>query len=205
MACQPIPFNTNRTTTWSTPVNITLFGVQSTAALCWSMALMTGLKRLFRASVLNRMPRFLNWKSCPNTCTSWWKSIRSTVFTAWCVPSRGVRLDRCATSIPGSHPACVPSGRIRTLSPRLVVLHSKWLSNTSKTRNGCSMIQRQLKLRLNTPQEKQLDTWLFQLTGVWNWAIRKIEQDAKDGMYYSQKAFHNLLADHGKKLGIPSQ
>jgi len=66
------------------------------------------------------------------------------------------------------------------------------------------MIQRQLKLRLNTSQEDQLDTWLFRLTGVWNWAIRKIEQDAKDGIYYSPKAFHNLLADHGKKLGIPS-
>ena len=66
------------------------------------------------------------------------------------------------------------------------------------------MIQRQLKLRLHSSQAQQLDTWLFQLTGVWNWAIRKIEQDAKDGIYYSQKAFHNLLADHGKKLGIPS-
>jgi transposase len=66
------------------------------------------------------------------------------------------------------------------------------------------MIQRQLKLRLNRAQETQLNTWLWHLTGVWNWAIRKIEQDAKDGIYYSQKAFHNLLADHGKKLGIPS-
>jgi putative transposase len=66
------------------------------------------------------------------------------------------------------------------------------------------MIQRQLKLRLRPAQEEQLDTWLFQLTGVWNWAIRKIEQDAKDGISYSPKAFHNLLADHGKKLGIPS-
>jgi len=66
------------------------------------------------------------------------------------------------------------------------------------------MMQRQLKLRLNTGQEAQLDTWLFQLTGVWNWAIRKIDQDAKDGIYYTPKDFHNLLADHGKKLGIPS-
>jgi transposase len=66
------------------------------------------------------------------------------------------------------------------------------------------MIQRQLKLRLNTSQENQLNTWLFQLTGVWNWAIRKIEQDAKDGIYYTRTAFHNLLADHGKKLGMPS-
>jgi putative transposase len=66
------------------------------------------------------------------------------------------------------------------------------------------MIQRQLKLRLTTTQEQHLTTWLFQLTGVWNWALRKIEQDGNDGIYYSQKAFHNLLADHGKKLGIPS-
>jgi hypothetical protein len=66
------------------------------------------------------------------------------------------------------------------------------------------MIQRQLKLRLNASQEHQLQIWLFQLTGVWNWAIRKIEQDAKDGIYYSQKGFHNLLANHGKKLGILS-
>jgi putative transposase len=66
------------------------------------------------------------------------------------------------------------------------------------------MIQRQLKLRLTASQERQLHTWLFQLTGVWNWAIRKLAQDAHDGLYYSQKAFHNLLADHGQKLSIPS-
>jgi putative transposase len=66
------------------------------------------------------------------------------------------------------------------------------------------MIQRQCKLRLTTAQEDQLTTWLFQLTGVWNWAIRKIEQDAKDGISYTRQAFHNLLADHGKKIGIPS-
>ena len=66
------------------------------------------------------------------------------------------------------------------------------------------MIQRQLKLRLNLSQEAQLNTWLFHLTGVWNWAIRKIEQDANDGIYYTRNAFHNLLAEHGKKLGIPS-
>jgi putative transposase len=66
------------------------------------------------------------------------------------------------------------------------------------------MIQRQLKLRLKPRHEAQLDTWLWHLTGVWNWAIRKIELDAKDGIYYTPKAFHNLLADHGKTLGIPS-
>jgi transposase len=66
------------------------------------------------------------------------------------------------------------------------------------------MIQRQLKLRLNPSQEAQCNTWLFQLTGVWNWAIRKIELDANDGLFYTRNVFRNLLADHGKKLGIPS-
>lgn len=66
------------------------------------------------------------------------------------------------------------------------------------------MMQRQLKLRLNNAQEQIMHDWLWHLTGVWNWAVRKIEADAKDGIYYSQKAFHNLLADHGKKLGMPS-
>jgi len=51
------------------------------------------------------------------------------------------------------------------------------------------MLQRQLKLRLNTVQEAQLDLWLCQLTGVWNWAIRKIELEAKDGIYYTCKAW----------------
>ena len=66
------------------------------------------------------------------------------------------------------------------------------------------MMRRQLKLRRNTTQEQTMHDWLWHLTGVWNWAVRKIEADAKDGIYYSQQAFHNLLADHGKKLGIPS-
>jgi hypothetical protein len=64
------------------------------------------------------------------------------------------------------------------------------------------MIQRQLKLRLKPKQLQQLDTWLWHLTGVYNWAVRKIELDAKDGIYYTPKAFHNLLADHGKTLGL---
>lgn len=66
------------------------------------------------------------------------------------------------------------------------------------------MIIRQLKLKLNKTQEAQLNQWLWHLTGAYNWAIRKIELDAKDKIYYSPKTFHNLLADHGKKLDIPS-
>lgn len=66
------------------------------------------------------------------------------------------------------------------------------------------MIQCQLKLKPTKAQETRLEEWLFVLTGVWNWAIRKIELDKNDGVEYSSNAFHNLLADHGLKLGIPS-
>ncbi len=66
------------------------------------------------------------------------------------------------------------------------------------------MIQRQLKLRLTKAQESTLIIWLNNLTGVWNWAIRKIELDAQDHIYHTPKDFQNLLAGHGKKLGIAS-
>ena len=39
---------------------------------------------------------------------------------------------------------------------------------------------------------------------MWNWAVRKLELDAKDGICYTPKQFHNLLANHSKTLGIPS-
>ena len=66
------------------------------------------------------------------------------------------------------------------------------------------MITRELKLKPTKAQEKLLNDWLWNLTGVFNWAVRKIEQDAGDGIYYSKKDFQNLLADHGKKISIPS-
>ena len=46
------------------------------------------------------------------------------------------------------------------------------------------MLQRQLKLRLTSHQEQQVSTWLWHLTGVWNWAIKKIEADANDANGY---------------------
>ena len=51
MTCHKTPSATNRITTGSTPVSITLFGVRSTDALCWVPGLMPDLKRLFRVSV----------------------------------------------------------------------------------------------------------------------------------------------------------
>lgn len=65
------------------------------------------------------------------------------------------------------------------------------------------MIQRQLKLRLTKAQEQEFKRWLYHLASVWNWAIRKIELDGRDGIYYSRREFQNLLAGHGQKLGIP--
>jgi transposase len=66
------------------------------------------------------------------------------------------------------------------------------------------VIQCQIKLRPNAKREQTLDDWLWTLTGVYNWAIRKIGQDAKGGVYYTALGFQNLLADHAKKIGIPS-
>jgi len=66
------------------------------------------------------------------------------------------------------------------------------------------MIQHQLKLNLAKKQESTLISWMDNLTGVWNFAIRKIELDAKDGIYYTQKSFQNILANHGRKIDIPS-
>jgi len=66
------------------------------------------------------------------------------------------------------------------------------------------MITSTLKLRLNKKQEATLNGWLWNLTGVYNWGLRKIELNAQDKIYFSAFDFVNLLADHGKKLDIPS-
>ncbi len=94
--------------------------------------------------------------------------------------------------------------RTRECSHGVVERHGAYCCHVLDNQKQVEHDPAALKLRLNTGQEAHLDTWLFQLTGVWNWAIRKIEQNAKDGIYYRPKAFHNLLAGHSKKLGIPS-
>ena len=66
------------------------------------------------------------------------------------------------------------------------------------------MIVRQLKLKLNSKQERQLNEWLWNLTGVYNWAIRKIELDARDNIYHSQFDIQNFIANHSKRMEIPS-
>jgi putative transposase len=66
------------------------------------------------------------------------------------------------------------------------------------------MIVRQIKLKLNSKQESMLSAWIWHLTAVYNWGIKKIENDARNYIYYSKNNFQNLLANHSRKLGIPS-
>ena len=64
------------------------------------------------------------------------------------------------------------------------------------------MIQTQVKLKLTSRQERKLDRWLYHLTAVWNWGIKKIERDAEVGAYHSSMDSCNLLNGHGKKIGV---
>lgn len=65
------------------------------------------------------------------------------------------------------------------------------------------MTQCQLKLRLCKSQERQIEQWLYHLASVYNFAVRKIELNAKDKIYFGKNEFRNLLAGHSEKLGIP--
>src|SRR5215469_10873838 len=66
------------------------------------------------------------------------------------------------------------------------------------------MVQYQLKLRMTKGQEAECTRWLYHLASVWNWAVRKVELNAQDQIYFAKKEFQNLLANHSEKLGIPS-
>jgi putative transposase len=66
------------------------------------------------------------------------------------------------------------------------------------------VIQVQLKLRPTRATEKEMERYLFHLTSVWNWAVRKIELNAANKVFFSLREFNNLLAGHSDRLGIPS-
>jgi transposase len=66
------------------------------------------------------------------------------------------------------------------------------------------MIVRTLKLKLTKAQEAKLSQWLWHLTGVYNWAIKKIERNAANKIYFSQKDFQNLLSGHSRRMDVPS-
>ncbi|HAM41493.1 MAG TPA: hypothetical protein DCP69_09190, partial [Candidatus Omnitrophica bacterium] len=66
------------------------------------------------------------------------------------------------------------------------------------------MIVRTLKLRLTKKQEALVNSWLWNLTGLWNFAVKKIEHDAQDKVYHSGFDCQNWIADHSKRMEIPS-
>jgi transposase len=66
------------------------------------------------------------------------------------------------------------------------------------------MIQRQLKLKVTPRQDRQLNHWLWHLAAVWNWASKKIENDARDGYYHSGFDLFQMLAGHSRRMGIPA-
>lgn len=66
------------------------------------------------------------------------------------------------------------------------------------------MIQCQLKLILRPTQERLLSRWLWHLTGVYNWALRKIELDARNQVHHSAYGLMALLNGHSNRIGIPT-
>ena len=66
------------------------------------------------------------------------------------------------------------------------------------------MIVRTLKLKLTSNQEATLNQWLWYLTGLYNFAVRKIGNDARDKVYHSGFDCQNWIADHSKRMEIPS-
>ena len=75
------------------------------------------------------------------------------------------------------------------------------LLRSNAERMGEPMIQVQLKLKLTKRQESTLNGWLWNLTGLYNWAIRKIELDARDRIYHSEFEMKAMLNGHSKRMG----
>ena len=67
------------------------------------------------------------------------------------------------------------------------------------------MIQRQLKLKLTPKQTRRCEAWLFRSTGIYNWVIRKVEQDARGGKYWTAYGLIYEIVGHSKKCDVPSK
>lgn len=67
------------------------------------------------------------------------------------------------------------------------------------------MITRKLKLKLTPKQERTCDKWLFQSAGIYNWVIRKIEQDAQGGVYWSKFDLIKEVSGHSRKCKVPAR
>jgi putative transposase len=69
---------------------------------------------------------------------------------------------------------------------------------------GDLLIQIQLKLKLTPSKQRTLDRWLWHLTGVYNWALRKIELDAKQGIDHGPFDPAYALLGSSSKVGLPA-
>jgi transposase len=67
------------------------------------------------------------------------------------------------------------------------------------------MIVREIKLKLNKKQLEEFESYLWKLTGLYNFVSRKIQLDAKDKIYHSCFELNNLFSGHAKKVGVQSQ
>jgi putative transposase len=68
-----------------------------------------------------------------------------------------------------------------------------------------SYVVRELKLQFRPAQLRELERWLWRLSGAYNWAIRKVEADARNGIYPRHKrSLEVLVRGHGPKIGIPT-
>jgi putative transposase len=68
-----------------------------------------------------------------------------------------------------------------------------------------SIVACTVKLKLRPAQERMLIRWLWHLTGVYNWAIKKIERCAAIGIYHSRYDIEGMLSGHSRTIGIPAR
>ena len=66
------------------------------------------------------------------------------------------------------------------------------------------MIVRLIKLKPTKAQDAELRRWLWHGAAIYNYGIRKIEQDAKIKLYHTPKGFKGCLDTHVAKLDIPA-
>ena len=67
------------------------------------------------------------------------------------------------------------------------------------------MITRELKLKRNKKLDRMISTYLWHLTGLYNWTIKTIAMRKDAGLEYSAFDIINLINGHSQKCGISSR
>lgn len=67
------------------------------------------------------------------------------------------------------------------------------------------MLARTLKLKPTKKQESVFEELFWVATGAWNYLVRKIALDARDGRFYSYEDLTMLIGGHGAKCGLNQQ